>query len=97
VYSITDAGRRALAEWLGERAERWETEDEPLLKILLSDHGTRDQLLATIRWAMEDLLAGVTIMKGLSGRVAGGGALFPERLHITALSSRHGITTARRR
>ena len=97
VYSITDQGRLALARWLGERADRWETEDEPLLKILLADHGTRDQLLATIRWALEDLMDGVTVMMGLSERVLAGGALLPDRLHVTAISARHGVNSARLR
>ncbi len=97
VYTITDAGRRALGEWLGERAGRWEVEDEALLKILLADQGSREQVLATIRRAMEDLLDIVTTMMEISERVVAGGPLLPGRLHITAISARHGVRLGRHR
>ena len=97
VYSITRAGRKALARWMGERAARWETEDEALLKMLLADHGTPEQLLATIRGAMQDLHETVTTMMEISERVVAGQALLPERLHVTALAARHGVGTGRRR
>lgn len=97
VYTITDAGRSALTAWLGERAAPQETEDEALLKMLLADNGSKDQLLATIRNAMEDLLKGVTVVLELTERLTTGRARFPERLHITALHARHGIATMRLR
>jgi DNA-binding PadR family transcriptional regulator len=97
VYSITDAGRKALTRWLGERAERWETEDEFLLKILLADHGTPEQLLATIRSAGEEMLDKLQVVKEISARIVAGQPRFPERLHVTALNARHGVTRARQR
>jgi len=97
VYSITRAGRQALGTWLGERAERWDVEDEALLKILLADQGSPEQVLAIIRGAMEDLLGIVTTMMEISERVVAGGAMLPARLHITALGARHGVRMGRHR
>lgn len=97
VYSITDAGSNALTHWLSERATPPATQDEALLKMLLADHGARDQLLTTIRCAMEDLLEVITGVMDISARVATGEPLFPERLHVTALSARNGITAGSQR
>lgn len=97
VYSITEAGRRALATWLGEPAERWETEDEYLLKILFANYGTCEQLRANIRAAMEELLDRMEMIVNISERVVGGEPRFPDRLHLTALNARQGIQGARQR
>lgn len=97
VYRITDEGRRALAGWLGERATRWSTEDEALLKIILCDHGSREQLLETIRWAMEDLRDAIAVVGEIGARILKGEGRFPERIHATALSARNGIGTLRHR
>ena len=97
VYSITRAGKKALTRWLGERASPPESEDEALLKMLLADHGGRDQLLGTIRRAMEDLLEVVARVMDVTARVAAGQPRFPERLHVTALSARYGITAGQQR
>jgi PadR family transcriptional regulator, regulatory protein AphA len=57
VYSITDAGRRALAEWLREPGEGPVLEFEQLVKLSFAEHGTRDDALRTIAaartWAEE--------------------------------------------
>jgi DNA-binding PadR family transcriptional regulator len=97
VYSITNAGRKKLTEWLGERPERWETEDEYLLRMILSDHGTREQLLATIRSGMEEMLDRLEVVMDISGRVVAGQPRFPERLHLTAFNARHGVRMGRQR
>jgi DNA-binding PadR family transcriptional regulator len=97
VYSITEAGRKALCEWLGQRPVRWETEDEYLLRMILSDHGTREQLLETIRSAMEELLDRLEVVMDISGRVIAGQPRFPERLHVTALNARNGVRMGRQR
>jgi DNA-binding PadR family transcriptional regulator len=97
VYSITKAGTEALTRWLGERPERWETEDEYLLRMILSDHGTRDQLLVTIRYAMEEMLDRLEVVMDISGRVVAGRPRFPERLHLTAFNARYGIRLGRQR
>ena len=57
VYTITDAGRQALAEWLREPGEGPVLEFEQLVKLSFADHGTRDDALrtisATFEWARQ--------------------------------------------
>ncbi|MFC8525797.1 PadR family transcriptional regulator [Nocardia sp. NPDC057227] len=55
VYSITDAGRGALAHWLREPGDGPVLEFEQLVKLGFAEHGTKDDALRTIaaahRWA----------------------------------------------
>ena len=57
VYSITPAGRRALAEWLAEPGKGPLLEFEGLVKLMFVDHGSRAGALETITraraWAVE--------------------------------------------
>jgi PadR family transcriptional regulator, regulatory protein AphA len=62
VYVITPAGRRALRAWLAAPSAPGPAivmESEHLLKLFYADHGTRDDLLATLtdlkKWAESDL------------------------------------------
>ncbi len=56
-YTITPAGRRALAAWLSEPGEGPTIEFEGLVKLLFGEFGTRDDALASISraraWAVE--------------------------------------------
>src|SRR5580765_6562514 len=48
VYSITEAGRAALSEWVSAPSSRDRYESEALLKVLFAENGTLDELLASI-------------------------------------------------
>ena len=57
VYSITAAGRRALAAWLAEPGDGPALEFEGLVKLMFAEHGSRTDALETISraraWAVE--------------------------------------------
>ena len=57
VYSITRAGRRALAAWLAEPGDGPALEFEGLVKLMFAEHGNRTDALHTIAraraWAVE--------------------------------------------
>jgi PadR family transcriptional regulator, regulatory protein AphA len=57
VYTITPAGRRALAGWLAEPGAGPVLEFEALLKVIFAEHGSREgalrSLAATRAWAVE--------------------------------------------
>jgi DNA-binding PadR family transcriptional regulator len=59
VYSITPAGRRALAAWLKIPGSGPSLEFEQLTKLFFADHGTKADALATLdaaqAWAREQL------------------------------------------
>lgn len=57
VYTITPAGRRALADWLAEPGDGPALEFEGLVKLIFADHGSRGAALASLsrarQWAVE--------------------------------------------
>lgn len=48
LYRITPEGRRALRQWLGEPGAMPVLEFEALVKVFFAEHGTKEQLLATL-------------------------------------------------
>jgi DNA-binding PadR family transcriptional regulator len=80
VYSITPAGRRALADWVPAPAAGPRVEFEQLLKVFFAEHGSKADLLATIAdtraWVGEQRVASDGIARGY---LEGEGP-FPERL-----------------
>jgi DNA-binding PadR family transcriptional regulator len=80
VYSITPKGRRALAEWVPQPGAGPVLECEALVKLFYAEHGTKQDMLATLArmqaWADERREAG----SGLSRAYLDGRGAFPERL-----------------
>ncbi len=85
VYSITAAGRRALAEWIAEPGDGPVLEFEGLVKLMFAGYGSRADALETIArakaWAVE-MNAG-SIAAG--ERFAEGGGRYEERRATTLL------------
>lgn len=79
VYSITPAGRAALAEWLGRPAAGPVLEFEQLLKVFLADSGSRADTLATLaaagEWARERNVGS----RAAAAAYQEGGGAYPER------------------
>jgi DNA-binding PadR family transcriptional regulator len=80
VYTITPKGRRALHAWVPTASAGPVLEFEHLVKVFFAEHGSRDDLLTTIRsareWAEERFANSVEIPRGyLEGK-----GPFPERL-----------------
>ena len=87
-YTITPAGRAALATWLAEPGAGPVLEFEQLLKIHLADAGTTDDiranLAATLAWVHEQNEENLAAARSY---LAGEGA-FPERAAINILMGR---------
>lgn len=86
IYTITDEGRQALAEWIPTPGAGPVLEFEQLIKVFFAEHGSKQDLLATIEsartWTEERLAATVDIPRGyLQGQ-----GPFPERLPWILLS-----------
>lgn len=79
-YSITAKGRRAMAEWVPTPGGGPQLEFESLIKVFFAEHGSKDDLVATLRrtrdWAREEATGSRTIPRDY---LDGTGA-FPERL-----------------
>lgn len=80
LYTITPKGRRALAAWIPTPSGAPVLEFESLVKVFFAEHGSRSDLLATIRgardWAEERFANSAEIPRGyLEGK-----GPFPGRL-----------------
>jgi PadR family transcriptional regulator, regulatory protein AphA len=80
VYSITAKGRRAMADWVPRPAAGPALEFEALVKIFYAEHGTKQDVLATLdrvrEWSDERHRESIGIPRSyLDGQGA-----FPERL-----------------
>lgn len=80
VYRITAKGRRALAAWVSTPGEGPVLEFEQLLKVFYAEHGSKEDLLATLEsvraWTVEQSRVGAGISRGY---LEGEGP-FPHRL-----------------
>jgi DNA-binding PadR family transcriptional regulator len=95
VYTITPRGRRALKAW--QQAEtggsRWES--EPIVKLVFSTHGTRDDLLRHVTAFRAEAQARWRALAEVVGPYLEGDDPFPGRTHINALAARLVLETAR--
>jgi len=85
VYAITDDGRRRLAEWLDEPGRLPLVEFEGLLKVLFAEHGSKDQLVASLAALREQAAAVRADHAALARDLVETGGPFPDRLHVNAL------------
>lgn len=88
VYSVTPAGREALARWLGEPAAATRLESESLVKLMFADQGSKDDLLETLRRFQEGALARQHELRSIFHEYLRGDDPFPERVHINVLAYR---------
>lgn len=88
-YSVTPEGRQALARWLAEPGEGPVLEFEALVKVFLAEHGTTDDLLATLAgvaaWSRSRAAEDAAIARGY---LQGSGP-FPHRAAQLALVGKY--------
>ena len=80
-YAITEEGRAALAQWLGEPPAPRTLEFEGMVKVFFADAGDLDQLRATLQGVVAEAEERVSAIAVLATE----GSPFPERGHISAL------------
>jgi PadR family transcriptional regulator AphA len=85
VYSITPAGRRRLRAWLDRPPRPTSLECEPLLRVLLADLGTPEQLSAAIDRVRADGEAIVAVGRTVGAEYLDGTAPFQDDVHARAL------------
>ena len=87
VYSITEAGRGALSNWVAEPGKSRMVEWEQLAKIWYANHGTKEQMLEHIETVKNDVLGRLRWMLVLMCETdPPAGRLFPQRSHIGVLA-----------
>lgn len=87
VYTITDAGRAALAAWLSEPPEPRSAEFAAMVKVFFADAGSLDQLEGTLDAIEAEAWERIDELALMSGQLVEG-ARFPERLQLGAVSLR---------
>jgi DNA-binding PadR family transcriptional regulator len=80
MYAITAKGRRALRSWVPAPSAGPSLEFEALVHVFFAEHGSRDDLLATIRGARQWAADQVASSEGISQGYLDGEGPFPERL-----------------
>ena len=88
IYSITEPGKRALADWLGSTSSSQRYECEALLKVLFAENGTRDDLLASIQAIGDDATEVIRHFLEIADRYAGDDGAYPYRFALTGLAAR---------
>src|SRR5262245_12166861 len=88
VYSITEAGRAALADWLGAPSADPRYESEAALKAFLGESGTREDLLASIRALGESAAAAIEHFQRATDPYDSGDGRHPHRFALSALVAR---------
>jgi DNA-binding PadR family transcriptional regulator len=88
-YRITAAGRVALTRWLAAPSAPPRLEMEPMVRLLLADHGSLEDLRRTVRtlreWSEDNHPAVIPQARDL----VGAGPPFPNRDHIGLLLARY--------
>jgi DNA-binding PadR family transcriptional regulator len=85
VYSITEAGRARLEEWLGTDVPPVRVESEAYLRILFGNMGSKDDVLRALRRIEDDAVAMSRHYAQLGEEYARGEGPFPDRIHVNAL------------
>ena len=85
-WAITPKGREALRHWLAEPVSSPTMEFEGMVKVFLSDQGSKRQLLDTLAEIRADAVRHRQHLAEMSVEVATNAGQFPERVHINALA-----------
>ena len=88
VYSITPAGREALATWLASPSGRQRYESEAALKVLFAENGSLDDMLASIRAIAADAAEALDHWQRVADRYEVGEGDYPERFAVSGLVAR---------
>lgn len=88
VYTITDAGRAALRGWLDQPTSPPRLEWEAMLQVSFADHGSREQLLDTLKAVRADADARRDTARAQVADYVDTGGPFPERLPVIALAGK---------
>jgi len=85
VYDITPAGRAALREWLDQPSATYAIEWDAILRVFFAEHGTKEQLQATLRNTAEQIHADALVDFGEVDEVIQPGYRYADRAHLFAL------------
>ena len=91
IYSITPEGREELARWLSTEARPPALEFEGMIRVLLADEGSIEDLRANLQTMRRQSIAARGLFADHAAFIATTGGTFPERKHLFALANRYMI------
>lgn len=91
VYSITDAGRTALARWMSLPSAPMKLESEALVRVFFADAGSLDDLRSTLDQLIVDTEERLSELEEKLDQVASAEYGFAARRHINALGLTYQI------
>ena len=87
IYAITPEGRAALATWLSTPVRPPTLEFEGMVRVLLADQGSLDDLRGTLARTREQALEQREMFARYAAYISTTGGTFPERRHLFALAN----------
>ncbi len=91
VYSITPAGREELARWLTTESRPPQFEFEGMIRVLLAEQGTIDDLRRNLETMRSQSTAARALFAAHAELLATSGGTFPERRHLFGMANRFMI------
>lgn len=88
VYTITQAGRRALRAWLKEESAPPQFESEAVLRIAFAEHGSKQAALKTLAGLRAQAEENRRVAIEISREYVEGRGRYPDRIHTISLVNR---------
>jgi PadR family transcriptional regulator AphA len=86
VYSITDAGRQVLREWLATPVSPFAMDFEAMLRLFIAPLGTKEQLVATLEQVRSDAQEMLAFGGAVKQEFLDGRAVLQDQVYIRALA-----------
>lgn len=85
-YTITTQGRRALKRWLDVPPSPPLFEAEAMVKVFFADVGSLEQLQASLQHVADEATRRIGELEAMASETLEGRTMFPQRLHLSALT-----------
>ena len=95
VYSITSAGKEALAAWIELPAAESRWESESIVKLLFANSGSPERLVEHLRRFREQAGARWRAVEAIFRPYLAGDEPFPDRVHVNVLAATLVLEAAR--
>jgi PadR family transcriptional regulator AphA len=86
VYSITEAGRQVLREWLDTPVSPFAMDFEAMLRLFIAPLGTKEQIVTTLQQVRDDAQEMLRFGGAVKQEFLDGRAVLQDQVHIRALA-----------
>ena len=86
VYSITEAGRQVLREWLATPVSPFAMDFEAMIRLFIAPLGTKEQIIATLEQVRDDAQEMLAFSGAVKQEFLDGRAVLQDQVYIRALA-----------